>query len=648
MPWDDDLLEEQREAAAHVGTHARLLAGPGTGKTLTLTRRICHLITEKGVEPDHILAITFTRAAAGELRQRVTKELGADKSPRISTLHSFALRQLIKNAAIITALPNPLRIADDWDERNIIMEDIRRLLELPSVSTARQFLAQMSADWQSLTADDENWDERFPDPRFLAAWQEHRAIYGYTLRSELVYQLKRGLAVYGDFELESPIEYLLVDEYQDLNRCDIAIVEYIARRGVELFSAGDDDQSIYGFRMAHPEGIRRFPTDYPGAALLELQVCKRCDEAILQLGLFVAKQDIRRVEKLVRPESGAGRGEVEILRFPDQFAEAQGIAAICKYLIHNFGYAPHEILVLLRNDNKGGFSRPIMECLTENGIDTKLPTDEANPLSDSDGRCFLAFLRLAASLDDSLAWRTLLQVWCNGIGPKALDSIYNLARAHGESFAQTLLTAKGDPSSIPSTFRNKLQGAIKGIEENLVKLFPQGGNSEFDSRESFIAALTAAALVEVHSDDQRLQILKGLSNIIDTSGATSIVDLIRGIGTSYEEDAEEVEEGKVNILTMHRAKGLTAEAVVVAAAENEYIPGRAIGEGIDDERRLLYVSLTRAKHHLFVTYCSQRTGQQTHTGSKAGTPRRSLTQFLRDSPYTPKDGKTFISGQRGE
>ena len=156
MTWDDNLLEAQRAAAAHIGTHARLLAGPGTGKTLTLTRRICFLVTERNIPAENILALTFTRAAARELRQRVTNELGEDQSPRISTLHSFALRQLLKNAMRIKELPQPLRIADDWEERNIVLTDLKALLELPRIKDARDLLNELSADWQSLKRLSEN------------------------------------------------------------------------------------------------------------------------------------------------------------------------------------------------------------------------------------------------------------------------------------------------------------------------------------------------------------------------------------------------------------------------------------------------------------------------------------------------------------
>ncbi len=209
MSWDDSLLTNQRTAAAHAGTHARLLAGPGTGKTLTLTRRICFLVIENNVSAESILALTFTRAAARELRQRVDRELDEGGSPRISTLHSFALRQLLRNVTKITELPQPLRIADDWEERNIVHEDLKSMLSLARISEAHDLLNELSADWQSLTADEADWETHHPHPQFLGAWREHREIYGYTLRSELVYRLKKALEQRGDFELEAPIEYLL-------------------------------------------------------------------------------------------------------------------------------------------------------------------------------------------------------------------------------------------------------------------------------------------------------------------------------------------------------------------------------------------------------------------------------------------------------
>ena len=642
MAWYDNLLPDQRTAAIHIGTHARLLAGPGTGKTFTLTRRICFLVTESNIPAKNILALTFTRAAARELRQRVADELGEDNSPRISTLHSFALRQLLKNATSITALPQPLRIADDWEERNIVQRDLKDLLTLPHIDRAKELLTELSADWQSLTVDEANWEKRFPNPRFIGMWREHRQIYGYTLRSELVYQLKKALEQRGDFKLDGQIEYLLVDEYQDLNRCDLAVVQEIASRGAELFIAGDDDQSIYGFRKADPEGIRRFPRDYSDATELELKICKRCDRSILDLGLFVARQDPRRIEKAIQPEPGRDEGEVALLRFDDQDAEAKGIADLCTHLMTRHGLKPDDILVLLRADHNGKFSRPIREKLERAGIAVAATTNTTKPLDKKAGRAFLAFLRIAVRHEDSLAWRSLLQVWCQGVGPKAIGAVYDLARSRGENFAQTVIAAHADAHILPTTHRSRLYEAINAVLNQRKVLFDEDSSRKYETRDELMEVIRCAAVSIIANEEERDSILLEIERAAEAFESTSIKELVQVIEVKNEVIEQEQEEGKVNILTMHRAKGLTAEAVIVAAAEDQYIPGQARGEQIDDERRLLYVSLTRAKHHLFITYCDRRTGQQIHTGRDRGNASRSLSQFLYDCPHIPQDGRTFI------
>ncbi|MBU2055995.1 MAG: ATP-dependent helicase [Proteobacteria bacterium] len=643
MAWDDNLLPEQRTAAAHAGRHARLLAGPGTGKTLTLTRHICFLVTEQNVSPGNILAVTFTRVAAWELRQLVENELGEGQCPRISTLHSFALRQLIRNETRITDLQHPLRIADDWEERNIILEDLKGLLNLKRISEARDLLDKLSADWQSLTATQADWERRFPNPRFLGLWREHRRIYGYTLRSELVYQLKKALEQRGDFELEGPIEYLLVDEYQDLNRCDLAVVSEIALRDVELFIAGDDDQSIYGFRKAHPEGIRRFPLDYSGAEELSLEICKRCDCGILDLGLFVAQQDHRRIEKEIRSEPGRGQGEVALLRFQDQNAEASGIASLCTHLVEDHGLQPDNILILLRSDHNGVFSGPIRQRLEAASIPVSAATDTASPLDCVVGRTLLAFMRLAVSREDSLAWRTLFQVWCNGVGSSAIGAVYDLARSRGMSFAETVLAVSDNAVILPSNHQSRLSGAISRVLDRLEELFSGDVQEEHETHDELLDVVRTAAESLIVNKESRDSVLREFERVAETTEAASLKELVRATEVASDDIEQEIEQGRVNILSMHRAKGLTAEAVIIAAAEDQYIPGRAQGDAIDDERRLLYVSLTRAKHHLFVTYCDRRTGPQRHTGRNSGMANRALSQFLVDCPHTPQDGRAFIN-----
>ena len=504
----------------------------------------------------------------------------------------------------------------------------------------------MSADWQSLKADEVDWDQRFPEPKFLGAWREHREVYGYLLRAELVYQLKRALEQYGEFTLEGPTVHLLVDEYQDLNRCDLAVVKAIAARGAEVFVAGDDDQSIYGFRMAHPEGIRRFPQDYPPSHELALEMCKRCDKEILDLGLFVARQDFRRIDKPLRAEDGRTGAEIAILRFHDQNEEAKGVAALCQHLIGNCNVQPGQILILLRSDHNGAFSSVLRRALDAHGVPVGVATADTNPLNLKPGRMVLACLRLLVNQEDHLAWRTLLNLRKNGLGTAAVDTVYGIARARNARFAAALQSICDDPLSggrHGERIKTEVE-AIRAVLADLSALLPAGEGNEGE----IDLTATIGQIIQRLVDDevQRQATHHQFELAIQAAEPKSINDLVRALEVSREDIEQEIDEGKVNILTMHKAKGLTADTVIIVVAEDEYLPGRAEGDAADDERRLLYVSLTRAKHHLFITYCDRRTRQQRHRGRTSGRSSRSLTRFLRDGPIAPKDWNEYIENLR--
>ena len=259
-----------------------------------------------------------------------------------------------------------------------------------------------------------------------------------------------------------------------------------------------------------------------------------------------------------------------------------------------------------------------------------------------DGRAFLAFLRLAVNHEDSLAWRTLFQVWCDGIGPGAIGAIYDIARSQGMSFAQVILAANDNAGILPSNHQSRLSVAISNVLTRLETTFPEESGQVFDTGDALMEFLCVAARRLIRNKHSRDAILQNMEQIVEAVEALSIEDAVRGREVISEDIEQELAEDSVNILTMHRAKGLTAEAVIIAAAEDQYIPGRAVGQAIDDERRLLYVSLTRARHHLFVTYCDRRNGSQRYTGRDSGRASRSLSRFLIDSPHSPRSGQTFI------
>lgn len=634
MAWNDGLSPEQEVAARHTGSPGRLLAGPGTGKTRTLTGRIIYLVEELHVAPSDILAITFTRAAASELRSRVSRLRRSVIAPQIVTLHSFALSTILKRGAG-SRLPSPIRIADDYEERQIIQEDLKAYLGLGTIAELRDLIAKLSADWETLEADRDEWERRFPSPAFLGAWKEHREIYGYTLRAELVYQLKLALEE-GEIELEEGPSYVLIDEYQDLNSCDLAVVKSLSRSGAELYVAGDDDQSIYGFRYANPEGIRRFIAEYDGATELSLTECRRCSENILKLALYVARQDTRRAEKPLTPNPETGPGEVHLLRFGDFAEEAAGVASIARWLVDEEGIAVDRILVLLRSDAYHKFSEPIRKALENEELAAATVENPLDILDSSEGRELLSMLRLMRDSGDSLAWRTLMIERNNHLGAQAFQHIYEIARLKGVTFSEALRLIQATPELVERQ-GDQIKNEFEALSQNLERL--KEAHIEYSEFSDFINWMFSEHFAGGEWEGISLLI----RNLVETNEIDSVDSLLNTLTTPPQEVGQVKVMGSVNIMTMHQAKGLDADAVFVVAAEDEYIPGRATGEAIDDERRLLYVSLTRARSFLYITYCIRRTGAQQHSGRTSGTIARHLTQFLSGGPLAPQEGMEYIS-----
>jgi len=625
MPEELDKIYEglgpdQVKAVDHIGSHARLLAGPGTGKTKTITRRVLSLILRHNTNPDSILLLTFTRLAAAQLRNEIRAILEplGKSIPHVSTLHSFALKQILHNAWRTDVLPRPIRIADDWEERHIIQEDLKRALGFKNIGEVRDLIHQLSTDWETLRVDEEGWEAQFPNPAFLGALRAHRTAFGHTLRAELVYLLKRLLNQSGDFELDKTYKHVLIDEYQDLNACDLAIVRELASKGVELFVAGDDDQSIYGFRFAHPVGIRQFPEIYPGTKRLALEICYRCDQKILGAAEFVAALDPARLPKPTRTRDDAAEGEVLIIRCRDQNQEADAVAKKIKVLV-NEGATPNKIAILLRSDRNGALSKPLIQTLSANGVAASIATEsELEELNSY--RTALSLLRLSVDPEDSLAIRSILKVGRNGLGDEAQTTILRYAAEKGIRFGVAVKSISENPSLLPKV-GTKLAKFISDIDPVVEKIRAVEGLPE----------KFAIALEGVAQEDERQKIREHFERVARESAATAIEDFLRAVSISSEKIEQETAPDSVSILTMHQAKGLTFDVCFIVGAEDEFIPGRSQGEREGDERRLLYVSMSRARHKLYITFCNRRTGTQMYLGRDSGRIWRRLTRFLTDS-----------------
>lgn len=634
--WNDGLGPQQEAAAGAARGNSLLIAGPGTGKTFVVVRRIQYLVDVLGMSPSRIAALTFTRAAAGEMRQRLEERLGAS-SLRVSTLHSFALRELLAHRS--GAIQRPVRVVDDWEERHIVEEELAHALGR-TVLSIRETLALLADDWDSLAADGEGWEEGFGDPAFLTAWSRHRAIYSYTLRSELVYQLLKLYRTNPTLTPVQPIEVLLVDEYQDLNLCDLRAIKIVAdRAGGEIMATGDDDQSIYSFRHAHPEGIRRFGDDYPGAQVLKLEQCYRCGPEIVHLAGWVISQELGRIPKSLTSVT-AWDADVELVVTPTEAAEEQAIAGVIARMISE-GTEPSEILVLLPSDKNGAMSKDLVNALKGVSVEAYLPRAALGATKDV--QILTEYLRLAqagGSLEeDDLAIRSLLELDDNGIGATRIRAVVQAAWEREERFTEALAYLAENPSEYTSRGLTGLLDAVSAIRSRAAALEQREGErfSEWIER--------AVETLGLHGD--ALAVVQEAASYVEESVAVSAGDhMSQGLSYVQELVAALVEikdsrpprvDGSITITTMHGSKGLSADVVFVLHAEDEIIPNGKKGIQHDESRRLLYVSLSRARKHLYIHVCNERQRREFVEGG--GAPRsRSLTRFLADYGLTAVTG----------
>ena len=622
-------MPDQALAAAHRNRHARLLAGPGTGKTRTIVELVASLINDGAATAPEILCLTFTRAAAAGLKSKIAKGIGEADLPPVSTLHGYALQQLMARNVDLGSGRGRARVADDWEERNIVEEDLKVLLGETRIKAVRDRLANLASAWES--SPEPGVEERHPDNALVGALRRHKDQYRYILRSELVYRLKEQFDANPYLELTGTYKYVVVDEYQDLNRCDVAVVDAIASvHDSHLFVAGDDDQSIYQqLRNAHPQAIRDFVASHD-AADLRLAICIRCDRGIIDLAHQVISQEVGRTDKDHQPHESAGPGIVEAIAFRDGDWEARGIAKLAKKFL-DAGIAAHEVMVLIRSDKYGRFSTPIEREMAALRVPAKVRTDAESALDTSDGRALLAHLRLVVDPLDDLAWRTVFMTGHLGVGAEAMKALHtHVTATTGMSLAGAVDAVHADPSLV-TTFGaavSRAAGVVKARLADIVATAPLGTATVDESIDAAVGQLPPSD--DLTASVGELKTLSGLWN------PTSLTDFLSGLALRKEEE-EDLARNTVNIMTVHRAKGLDACVVILACAEEELFPG--IG-AVDEERRLFYVSLTRAKHALFITHANARSGIQRYSGTGEAIHHR--TKFLDSTGLVSRTGNQWV------
>lgn len=426
-------------------------------------------------------------------------------------------------------------------------------------------------------------------------------MYGYTLLAELPYALRQTLHDHADLE---GVDYglLIVDEYQDLNACDLEVLHLIAERGCSIIAAGDDDQSIYSFRYAAPEGIRRFPDDYPGCARYPLSITQRCGRRIIEWASYVIAGDPDRPRDRppVACAEGSPPGEVSLLAFRGEIAEARGVAALIQQLIHRDHVPPPEILVLLRGDHNGTFSRPIKDALDDLGIAYSDPESVGRVLAQLANRRMLASFRLLVNPRDSLAWASLL-VLTPGIGQTFCDYIYERARAARIQFGQALFDAY--EANFPDGPRSAARaGRLIRLVTAWLDTHPLPADPPENGWGHWMVEVAGDDVVPAPSE-HCTALLHALDDLVEPEQEFGrFLSQITPLG----KDRAQAESQGVRIMTMTGSKGLTVRATIIAGLDDGIVPRP--DEDLGEERRLLYVAMTRAKEFLFGTWAGQRRG----------------------------------------
>lgn len=634
--------EEQRSLLQHpADAHGVVLAGPGTGKSTTVLQLVGRLAESS---PDiKVRVITFTRAATAELVAKIRDEGGGLIEP--VTVHSFALSLLMSHQELVD-LPAPLRIPDDWEAKTLVRPDLSRRLKNMNFTAATPTIVgklerEMAAGWDRLDPGAVLLSEIDPGLRnaYRASWARHRTVFGYSLFAEMPFRAKEMLE---DHPVRpEDVDLLIVDEYQDLNKCDIGLMQIIGSKGVAILAVGDEDQSIYSFRGAAPHGILEFATSraFPDSRTYTLTTSFRCGTTILNAARELIESSPTRAPKPpLTPGPGNPAGLVAYLRFASEDLERSGVVRLIKHLRDRQGVDPDQLVVMVRGDANHSWSRPLRDELVAAGIPAVDVEAALEPIATDTARRALAIARVCDNIEDELAWWTLLKL-TRGVADSLVTAVADAAYENGERFSSRLLrlaTAPVDGVSTTSHRRaTEMIREILRIQEIAQGLAPPDEGSA-NGWADWIMRL--AELVGMTLEDQFVTALTAAGAV------TPIANGLRHFLNQLEPVTKDLalEEPNVAIMSMMRSKGLTRRAAIVMGVEEGIVPRPGV-EDPEEERRLLYVAMTRAREFLYLTMATSRSGPTAFAGGGQAGTSRSRSPYFSGSSLQPEPGAGYLS-----
>ncbi len=634
------LNERQREAVTTTEGPLLILAGAGSGKTRVIVHRIAYLIAERGVAPPHILAVTFTNKAAGEMRERVIRLLGhypLQGAPLISTFHSLCVRILRRDiAALDEGYTRAFTIYDQDDSVRVVKGAIKDLgydterLGPRQTQGAVSHAKNQGLDAEMYAARIEYADERRAAiARVFKLYEErlraNNALDFDDLLIKAVRLLRKDAAVRAHYN--DRFRYILVDEYQDTNALQFSLIRLLTERQQNICVVGDDDQSVYGWRGADITNILSFEEHYPNAVVIRLEQNYRSTQNILDTAGTVVKHNVERKGKTLWTENPAGE-RIRYYQALDAEGEARFVAG--KIEEHRRREPNVRAAVLYRTNAQ---SRVFEEALRRAGLAYNI-VGGFSFYERAEVRDIISYLKLALNPHDSVALLRVINTPPRGLGKQTLDELERRAKDYGVSLWETMAIVT-DPETKAPGFTSRAANALKNFQQivtHLVAVAQREPASEvvkaaiLDS--GYAQALKGEDTEEAEGRLENLQELVnaavdydeeeggGLRDFIDSAALVSDAD-------QYKRDAP------VTLMTMHSAKGLEFPLVFIVGLEDGLFPhARAAADRaeLEEERRLCYVAITRAERFLYVTHAMKR---RVYGEELASEP----SQFLNEMPF---------------
>ena len=627
----EQLNDKQYEAVINTDGPCLVIAGAGSGKTKVLTHKIAYLMNEKNVKPWNILAITFTNKAAKEMKERVEKLVGeASNDMWIGTFHSICVRILRKYLDRI-GFESSFIIFDTSDQKTVVKQCLKQLEIDDKLLTDKSVLYEIS------NAKNEMLEPEQYALRTNGDFRKEKIASVYKLYQS---KLKENNAI--DFDdiinftikimLENPdvleyysdkFRYVLVDEYQDTNKAQFTLIGNIT-------VVGDNDQGIYSFRGADITNILNFEKDFPGSKIIKLEQNYRCTHNILDTANNVIKNNETKYDKKLWTQND--RGDLaKIYRGDTEYDEASYIAEQINHLRRTEKYNYSDFAVLYRMNAQ---TRSIEDILRREDIPYKivggLKFYERKEIKD-----IIAYLRLIQNTSDNISLSRIINEPKRGIGKTSLENVEALSAQTGASMYDII--KKADEYGLGRVYINSREfiDQIEYLKAKKDEILISELIKETLNKTGYTKALEQENTVEAENRIDNLnEFLTVAMEFEEESADRSLEEFLEGITLSSDLDNVEETDDSVTLMTLHSAKGLEFPVVFLIGMEEGIFPGyKSIGEQkeLEEERRLCYVGITRAKKNLYFTCAKQRT-------IFGSTSCNNISRFIKEIPKELLDG----------